>query len=611
MIDEILKQKSVLSILRLMKNKKQLSMKVKTIDIFPLSKKSDLDIYFNSDEIVIRLDLYLNSLIQMKYNELISKEYANEFNVFESITLEPFDKNDLASVYRYNNEHNYFSLNFSDRLFHKHIIRECNREENYSMIFTDIRVYFQNFLIDVLNDWNLEKNNIRQCLYTGFYFRKNDVVPVDKKYKNMSHCHVAQNKYFKSAKRQDEQIYIYKNFVKSFGNSLLRFTDERFDLNNCQCSHYDDNSLDCECDSEDVYIIEQQDYNFIWVNDLQCCISSLDTETLSLYKIVSLRSNNNKLRSYNFPVHKHLPLAVLDYEQRQKNLLMLGIELEVNYRNDCKKHTIHKRIEENYCTGIAICKSDGSVNNGFEVNFVPMSLNYIKSRDLFNDFYNNVHTELSSYRSNETGVHVHLSRKALTRLQIGKIVEFVNTYMNRNYIVAISGRNPNQYTEIRDNLKIKHTNQSINFKKSTDENLRERAMYRKYNAVNLMHKDTIELRIFKGNLKPSTLYRYIEFAHSLANFVKHNSILDINYKDFIKFVYTNRQTYPFLNEFNLNYIGENDKEFLKSLNVDKKIKKPINYSYRVLKQFKEQGKAPKIQTGISHKIYKNRKIIKR
>ena len=52
------------------------------------------------------------------------------------------------------------------------------------------------------------------------------------------------------------------------------------------------------------------------------------------------------MRSYNFPVHKHLPLAVLDYEQRQKNLLMLGIELEVNYRNDCKKHTIHKRIEE-------------------------------------------------------------------------------------------------------------------------------------------------------------------------------------------------------------------------------------------------------------------------
>ena len=40
MIDEILKQKSVLSILRLMKNKKQLSMKVKTIDIFPLSKKA-------------------------------------------------------------------------------------------------------------------------------------------------------------------------------------------------------------------------------------------------------------------------------------------------------------------------------------------------------------------------------------------------------------------------------------------------------------------------------------------------------------------------------------------------------------------------------------------
>ena len=39
MIDKILKQKSVLSILRLMKNKKQLSMKVKTIDIFPLSKK--------------------------------------------------------------------------------------------------------------------------------------------------------------------------------------------------------------------------------------------------------------------------------------------------------------------------------------------------------------------------------------------------------------------------------------------------------------------------------------------------------------------------------------------------------------------------------------------
>ena len=97
--------------------------------------------------------------------------------------------------------------------------------------------------------------------------------------------------------------------------------------------------------------------------------------------------------------------------------------------------SIHKRIEEDYLQGLAICKSDSSVQNGFELNFVPMTFNYIKRTDLFFKFYENIKNELSSYHNKSTGIHIHLSKNSFTRLQIGKIVEFIIRQLTENILL--------------------------------------------------------------------------------------------------------------------------------------------------------------------------------
>jgi len=125
----------------------------------------------------------------------------------------------------------------------------------------------------------------------------------------------------------------------------------------------------------------------------------------------------------------------------------------------------------------------------------------------------------------------------------------------------------------------------------------------KYQAVNLQHDETVEFRIFKGNTKPQTISRYIEFVHGLVMFSKNISNQNLSYKDFIKYVGLNKNTYPFLNEFNEKFIG----------NEKTKLKEEYTYAPRIIKQ--NRGKEIKIEKPRifteSFKKKKPRKIIKR
>ena len=126
--------------------------------------------------------------------------------------------------------------------------------------------------------------------------------------------------------------------------------------------------------------------------------------------------------------------------------------------------------------------------------------------------------------------------------------------------------------------------------------------YDKYNAVNIEHSKTLEIRIFKGNTKPQTISRYIEFIHCLVMFVKQASLKELNQKQFNDFVYKNKHTYPFLNEFNQNFYNGTDTPILKDT---------FTYKPRIEKIFKNKFDIPKIDLDLGHKrIKRNRKIIK-
>ena len=68
-----------------------------------------------------------------------------------------------------------------------------------------------------------------------------------------------------------------------------------------------------------------------------------------------------------------------------------------------------------------------------------MSFNYIKNNNLFYKFYNQVKDYLGSYSRNSTGVHIHISRDTLTKLQILRIISFINNEMNFNYLARYAG----------------------------------------------------------------------------------------------------------------------------------------------------------------------------
>jgi hypothetical protein len=253
----------------------------------------------------------------------------------------------------------------------------------------------------------------------------------------------------------------------------------------------------------------------------------------------------NKLRDYSDNVLNLLDTVVLPTENKA-TAQTYGLEIEC-FSLPKAPINIKELIEEKYLLGTAICKSDGSIgHNGIEIVTVPMSFEYIKKTDYFFNFYKNVEGALGSFSRNSTGIHIHIGRKFLTTLQQAKIVDFINNSMNFDYLIKIAGRdfvNDNSNTYARPLFK----DHSI---KDVADYIKSRSSADKYNAVNINHRETIEIRIFKGNVKPEVLYRYIEFADALVNFVKNVSLETNQYFKFLEFVESHKAVYPILFEFN-------------------------------------------------------------
>lgn len=58
----------------------------------------------------------------------------------------------------------------------------------------------------------------------------------------------------------------------------------------------------------------------------------------------------------------------------------------------------------------------------------------------------------------------------------------------------------------------------------------------KYGAINLKHKNTIEIRIFKGTLNVDTFYSTLEFVNIMAHISKETDIYDIQFVTWDKII---------------------------------------------------------------------------
>ena len=172
--------------------------------------------------------------------------------------------------------------------------------------------------------------------------------------------------------------------------------------------------------------------------------------------------------------------------------------------------------------GFAICKSDGSLDNGFEIVTGPSSFKYHKTK--WEEFFNSrlCQDNLKGWNTDTAGLHIHIGRKSLTPLNIGKILVFINDDMNKDFINHIAGRSSEQWAK-------KSPKKVSDVLRPTGE---------KYEAVNTNHHATIELRIFRSNIARHGFYRVLEFTDAMVNFVKQTNCTttSLHYSAFNRYV---------------------------------------------------------------------------
>jgi hypothetical protein len=229
---------------------------------------------------------------------------------------------------------------------------------------------------------------------------------------------------------------------------------------------------------------------------------------------------DDNVYSWDYNVMEQLSMTSTKSDKLHPDTPYYGIELEVEKRNSADEETA-TNIHNSFTYGsmqFALLKGDGSLSNGFEIVSCPGTFNAHKK--YWDKFFNSeAIKEVKSWNTDTTGMHIHISRTALTQLQIGKILVFINDEKNQEFVNHIAGRSSDQWA--------KKSNKKISDCVVTSG---------KYEAVNTAHRNTIELRIFKGNLARHGFYRVLEFVDALVHFAKLTSLTKLQYTDFLTYM---------------------------------------------------------------------------
>lgn len=259
----------------------------------------------------------------------------------------------------------------------------------------------------------------------------------------------------------------------------------------------------------------------------KCCdnlvpVSLFDSKT----ECVFCAENAYQIHNYSTRVPSLLKFKASKVRPKEEPLY-LGIELEFETTDrDAARLKVGKALR-----GHAIMKSDGSIRNGFEVVTCPATTDI--QLDVFKTFYENKPVELKN--GPNVGMHVHVSRRPLSLLTIGKLTEFMNRSDNKQFIQFVGGRVLNTYCN--------QGNRSVTYP------LVNGTHGERYNTLNLQNRDTIEFRIFSTPLTFSDFASRVEFVQALVDYCKPCMQAaplkaQTHFETFINWVKQNRRSYP-------------------------------------------------------------------
>ena len=250
------------------------------------------------------------------------------------------------------------------------------------------------------------------------------------------------------------------------------------------------------------------------------CLSTLHVREIYDYKSGRLCWNCvNPILPYNTNV-----VSIRGWRPSTKSTLYYGVELEVSVpKGNMRKHAVHAyQLVENF----AIIKSDSSVDKGFEIVSVPATPSKVAA--LWEPFFKGAAKGLVGYRGN-CGMHVHVTRAALTSDTVRKLSVFLNSRDNLRLIEFASSRHLNTYCKQNPYITV-------------DSPISLKAQDR-YSILNTTRSDTIEFRSFKSTMRFDHFQRNLEFVGASIEFCGLHSSDDLKYTNFIKFVSASKK-YP-------------------------------------------------------------------
>lgn len=192
---------------------------------------------------------------------------------------------------------------------------------------------------------------------------------------------------------------------------------------------------------------------------------------------------------------------------RRQNVPYFGVELELEMKRGGSADLYDVAYDVAHCiSDFAFLKSDASLTNGFEICTAPMTLRRHLGGAWERFFDCTALEHVNAFRSRNAGMHIHMSRAALSPLDISKLYVFINADENREFVERIAGRRFHDQWARRDPM------------------LRWKAAFNsapsRYVAVNNCGSETVELRFFKATTNKRSFLKNIEFAAATLQFLK-------------------------------------------------------------------------------------------
>jgi len=214
----------------------------------------------------------------------------------------------------------------------------------------------------------------------------------------------------------------------------------------------------------------------------------------------------------------------------------------------------------------AYAMSDGSLHHGFEIATMPATLKAHLDPQFFD--YKKAFSKIvtAGYRSHDTrtcGIHVHMDRSFFgsNRTQQMYRAALMAYILERNWqdVSRFSRRrihNLEQWAKKKDLASFLDKFDSM--ERTGDKFLIEYD-HDKYVMFNTMHRNSFELRIFRGTLNPTTYFATLQFVDNLARLVLNIDVAkaqQITLKDIINYNPHPELVAYVTSRFGENYLGE-------------------------------------------------------